>query len=191
MKKASVVRWGAAFFGASLMGLGLLASGMAYTAGAAEGTAEAAGFVQLDAATEQVLNEVTALGAQMAALKEAQALSPENQLLVLVTVDPGSFSRLSAIQLQIDKRMIAFHQYTKTELAALRQGGSHRLFWGNVPGGQHQLTFSMMGHESKDSDIQRASVLVTVSGENRSVVELRITPNKDQPLPEVSLKEWK
>ncbi len=192
MKKTSVVRQGVAFFGVSLVSLGLLASGMAYTASAAEGTvAEVTRFVQLDAAAERVLNKMVVLGAEMAVLRETQELSPENQLLVLVTVDPGSFFRLSTIQLQIDERMLSFHQYTQTELVALQQGGSHRLFWGNVPAGQHQLTFSMVGRASNDSDFQRKSTLAIIFGENRSVVELRVVPSKDQPLPEMLFKEWK
>jgi len=189
MKKTSVVRRGVAFFCVSLAGLGLLASGMTHSAGALEGTAN--GAVQLDAAAEQVLNKVTALGAQMVVLEEAQELLPENRLLVLVETDPGLLFPLSAIQLQIDERMVSFHQYTETELAALQQGGSHRLFLGNVYSGRHQLTFSMTGRESKDADFQRKSILVTVSDERRGVITLRIVPNKDQSQPEMLLKEWK
>jgi len=191
MRKVSIVRRRFAFFWVGLVGLGWLASGVASPADEVKGAAAGiAHFVQLDAAAEQALNKVTALGAQMAILKEAQVLLPENRLLVLVTTDPGLFFPLSAIQLQIDGRMISFHQYTQTELAALQQGGSHRLFWGNVSAGRHQLMFSMMGSESKDADFQRKSTVVTISGENRSVLELRIAPGKDQPLPEMSLKEW-
>ena len=67
MKKVNVVRRGFAFFCVSLAGLGLLASVMTYTVSAAEGlAAKATRFVQLDVAAERVLNEVVALGAQMA-----------------------------------------------------------------------------------------------------------------------------
>jgi hypothetical protein len=148
-------------------------------------------FAQLDAAAEQVLNEVTALGAEMAVLDEARELSPRTQLLVLVSVDPSSFFQLDAIQLQIDERTASFHQYTEPELLALQSGGSHRLFWDNVPAGRHQLKVSMMGRVPKDPDFQRESTMTIISGVGRRVVELHIASGKSQPFPELSLKEWK
>ncbi|HEC18920.1 MAG TPA: hypothetical protein ENI97_06200 [Gammaproteobacteria bacterium] len=158
----------------------------------AEETASgAARFAQLDADTEQVLNEVAALGAEMAALEEARELSPKTQLLVLVSVDAIPFFQLDAIQLQIDEHTASFHQYTPRELAALQQGGSHRLFWDNVPAGRHQLTVSMMGRVPKDPDFQREIAMVTITGVGRRVVEVRISPGKSQPFPELALKEWK
>lgn len=194
MKKVNVVRRGLAFFCVSLAGLGLLASAMTYTVSAAEGlAAKATRFVQLDVAAERVLNEVAALGAQMAVLEEAQKSLSQPRLLVLVTVDSTPFFQLDTIQLHIDERMVSFHQYTKTELAALQKGGSHRLFWDNISTSQHKLTVSMMGGTAKESDFQRTSTLVMTPGEGRRVVELRIAPgeNENQPFPEMRLKEWK
>lgn len=192
MKKINIARRGFAFLGASLVIFGLLTSGLAVAANAAEdAAARVARFAQLDAATEQVLNEVTTLGAEMAVLEEARELSSKSQLLVLVTVDPSLFFQLDAIQLHIDERAASYHQYTDKELAALRQGGSHRLFWDNLPSGRHQLTVSMMGRVPKDPDFQRESKLVIISGVGRRVVELRVTSGKSQPFPEMSLQEWR
>ncbi len=192
MKNVSLARRRFAFLSASLAGLGLLASGMAYAAGVtASATENVARFAQLDEAAEKILNKVTALGGDMAVLEEARELSPKTQLLLLVTVDPSPFFQLDAIQLQIDEHAAAYHQYTKLELAALQQGGSHRLFWDNVPAGRHQLTVSMMGRVPKDPDFQRESTLVIISGVGRRVVELRVASGKSQPFPEMSLKEWK
>jgi hypothetical protein len=188
MKKISIARRGFAFFWASLLVLGLLASGTVCAADAAE---NAVRFAELDEAAEKILNEVTVLGGEMAALEEARVLSPKTQLLVLVTVDPSPFFQLDAVQLQIDEHPAAYHQYTEPELAALQQGGSHRLFWDNVPAGRHQLTVSMMGRVPKDPDFQRESTMMVISGVGRRVVELRVASGKSQPFPEISLKEWK
>lgn len=190
MKILSITRRGLAFWLTGVACLGLLASAVALAADAAEDVA-AERFAQLDAAVEQVLNEVTALGAEIAVLEEAHELSPKTQLLVLVTVDPSAFFQLDAVQLQIDERTASFHQYTPAELSALQSGGSHRLFWDNVPAGRHQLKVSMMGRVPRDPDFQRESTMTFISGVGRRVVELRITSGKSQPFPELSLKEWK
>lgn len=190
MNRLSITRRGPAFWLMGFAGWGLLASGMALAAGTAEDSA-AERFAQLDAATEQVLNGVTALGAEMVMLEEARELSPKTQLLLLVSVDPSPFFQLEAVQLQIDGQAVALHQYTEKELQALQQGGSHRLFWGNVPAGRHQLVVSMMGQVPRDPDFQRESSLVIVSGVGRRVVEMRVASGKSQPFPEMSLRELK
>lgn len=192
MKKVSMAQRGLAFLGLSFVGLGLLVSGMACAADAAENTTDnTVRFAQLDAAAEQILNQVTELGAEMASFEAARGQSPNTQLMVLVTVDSSPFFQLDAIELKIDENTVSFHQYTETELAALQQGGSHRLFWDNVSAGRHQLSVALKGRVPKDSDFKRESRLMIVSGTGRSVVELRVVSDEDQPFPEISLKELK
>jgi len=189
MKRINVMRRGFAFLGAVLVGLGLLASGM--TVAAEDAVARATRFAQLDAAAEQVLNEVTALGGEMAALEASHASSLNPRLLVLVTIDALPSFQLGGITLKIDGNTISDHQYAAAELAALQQGGSHRLFQGSLPSGRHQLTVTMTARAAKDSDFRHESTLAITAGGERKVVELRVSSDKKQPLPEVSLKEWK
>lgn len=148
-------------------------------------------FQQLDAQVEQILDEVVNLGGEMAVLEETRALSPKTQLLVLVSIEPSAFFQLEAIQLEIDGKTASFHQYSESELDALSQGGSHRLFWDNVPPGRHQLMASVMGRVPKDPDFQRQATLMVDAGEGRHVLELRIATGKNQVFPEVLIKEWK
>lgn len=184
---------GALVVGLGLSGLGVFDAGEAYAAAVtSEGTADrAARFQQLDAEVEKILDGVVNLGADMAVLQEARELSPKTQLLVLVSVDPSSFFQMDAIQLHIDGKPVSFHQYSEGELSALSQGGSHRLFWDNVPAGRHQLTALLMGRVPKDPDFQREAVLKVISGVGRRVVELRVATGKNQAFPELSIKEWK
>ena len=179
-----------------LIGLGLMGAGLAQAAPMPEtGTAgdidHAARFQQLDAEVEQILTDVVELGADMGLLNEAKELSPKTQLLVLVSLEPSTFFQLDAIELQIDEHTAIYHQYTDEELAALSQGGSHRLFWNDVPAGRHQLTAVLLGHVPKDPDFQREASLAVISGAGRRVVELHIASGKSQAFPELSLEEWK
>ena len=190
MKKTRITRRGMAFCLRGVIYWGLLVPGLLLTAHAADDSM-AGDFAQLDADAEQVLNEVAKLGAEMAMLEEARELSPKTQLLLLVTTDPSPFFQLQAVQLQIDGKVVVLHQYSEKELLALRQGGSHRLFWDDVPAGRHQLTVSMMGSVPKDPDFQRESTMTIISGSGRRVLELHVASGKSQPFPEVSLKEWK
>lgn len=188
--------WALWFVGLLLIGLGLTDAGFAQAAPMPETAAagdidHAARFQQLDVEVEQILTDVVGLGADMAVLQEAKELSPNNQLLVLVSIEPSAFFQLDAIQLQIDEHTATFHQYTDEELAALSQGGSHRLFWDDVPAGRHQLTAILLGHVPKDPDFQREASLAVISGAGRRVVELHIATGKSQAFPELSIEEWK
>ncbi|MDT8383867.1 MAG: hypothetical protein RRB22_05585 [Gammaproteobacteria bacterium] len=180
-----------------LVVLGVSVAGPVYAAPeapAAQATnagGDPAPFQQLDAQVEQILDEVVNLGGEMAVLEETRALSPNTQLLVLVSIEPSAFFQLEAIQLEIDGKTTSFHQYSEPELDALSQGGSHRLFWDNVPAGRHQLVASVMGQVPKDPDFQRQVTLMVDTGEGRRVLELRVATGKNQVFPELLIKEWK
>ena len=183
--------------GLGFTGLGMLGAGSVYAAaetstGSPLSIAERkARFQQLDAEVEQILDDVVTLGAEMAVLEEARELPSKTQLLVLVSTDPSSFFQMDAIEFKIDGQTASFHQYSEDEVNALSQGGSHRLFWDNVPAGRHQLTALLMGKVPKDPDFQRESVLMIISGVGRRVVELRVATGKNHAFPELSIKEWK
>jgi hypothetical protein len=148
-------------------------------------------FKRLDAEVEKTLNEVVSLGADMAILEESRELSPKNQLLVLVSVDQSKFFRLEAIQLNIDNRTVSYHQYEENELIALMDGGSQRLFWDDVPPGRHELSVSLFGSIPNDPDFMREATQVIITGERRSVVELRVATGRNQVFPNLSIREWK
>lgn len=184
------------FVGLWFIEAGTTGSGAAYAATPEAATSKLAGtdsgarFQQLDADVEQILNDVVALGADMAVLKEARELPLKNQLLVLVSIDPSVLFQLDNIQLQIDGNIVSSHQYGSGERDAFSAGGSHRLFWGNLPAGRHQLTAMLTGRAAKDPKFQREVSLDVVSGTARRVVELYIAAGKDHVLPELLVKEW-
>jgi hypothetical protein len=148
-------------------------------------------FKRLDAEVEKTLNEVVILGADMAILEESRELSPNNQLLVLVSVDKSRFFRLEAIQLNIDNRTVSYHQYEEEELVALMNGGSQRLFWDDIPSGSHELSVSLFGSIPNDPDFMREATHKIVIGARRSVVELRVATGRNQVFPNLSIREWK
>ena len=148
-------------------------------------------FKQLDAEVEKILNEVLTLGADIAILEESRELSSQNQLLVLVSVNTNQFFKLEAIQLNIDDRTASYHQYENTELRALTKGGSQRLFWDDVPPGQHKLSVSLFGRVPNDPDFHRELTQMIVTGAGQRVLELHIISDKNKAYPELSIRKWK
>jgi len=146
---------------------------------------------RLDAQTERLINEILLLGGEMEVLTEKLTLSDNAQLLVLVSVEPIEFFELSAVQLKLDGKDLAYHQYMPDELLAMRRGGAFRLFWDDVKPGRHELAASVFGRLPRDPDFQRHSSLSFISGTGHRVVEIRVAPGKSQAFPDMFLKEWK
>ncbi len=168
---------------------GLLLSGLlvvTVTSASAEGT-----FQQLDAEAEKVLDEVLVLGAEMALLEESRTVSPNNLLEVLVSVKPSPFFRLEAVQLQVDGKTVSSHKYTSDELAALNNGGAHRLLRDGLSAGSHQLTAVLLGRFPKDTEFKRELVFTLVSGNGPRVMELRVESGDEKTPPGFFVKEWK
>lgn len=168
----------------------------AVAAGAQDGIpAQEAGTTEnsqrLDAKAEGLLNEVLLLGGEMAVLAERRSMSENAQLLVLVSVEPSAFFELNAVQLKLDGKDAAYHQYAPEELQALQRGGAFRLFWDDVKAGKHELAASLFGKLPRDPDFQRHATLSFISGTGHRVVEIHVAQGKSQAFPEMSLKEWK
>jgi hypothetical protein len=146
---------------------------------------------QLGSRIEQALDDVVDLGADMAIVEESNELSKSNQMLVLVSLDPSNIFKLDAIQLNIDGRTASYHQYTDSELVALAQGGSQRLFWDDVPSGRHKLSVLLFGQVPDDPDFRREESRMILTGDGRRVVELKISAGKNHIFPELTIKDWK
>lgn len=179
-----------------IAGAVLLLISFSFVAGAQDDlSAQEAGTTEnsqrLDAATERLLNEVLLLGGEMAVLAERRSLSENAQLLVLVSVEPSAFFQLNAVELKLDGKAAAYHQYSPDELQAMQRGGAYRLFWDDVRPGRHELTASVFGRLPKDPDFQRQSSHTFISGTGHRVVEIRVAQGKSQAFPEMSIKEWK
>lgn len=145
---------------------------------------------RLDAQTERLLNEVVMLGGEMAVLAEQRTLSNNTQLLVLVSVEPGTLFEVSDVQLTLDGKPLAQHQYTPDERQALQQGGAFRLFRDDVHAGRHELAATLSGKLPRDADFQGTSALSFISGSGYRVVEIRVAQGKKPAAPELILKEW-
>jgi hypothetical protein len=99
----------------------------------------------LDEQVQEIKTDVLAIAAELSALEE-QLLFPSNtQVSVFVTLERPDAFRLDAVQLSIDGNLAAHHIYSFKELDALSSGGVQRIFTGNLPGGEHELSVTVLG----------------------------------------------
>ena len=150
----------------------------------------AANFKQLDSETESVLSEVMDLSSDLAILDEQQNNPPQNQVLVLVTLQPNEFFELDTIELTVDDKIVAAHPYSDTDIAALSKGGGHRLYLANLPAGKHEMIAKLVGKIPRDPDYRQEASYTFITGVNRTLLELYINNGDNNGYPQLTVREW-
>ena len=147
-------------------------------------------FQKLDIEAENVLREVLDLSSDLAIVAEQQTNPPKNQLMVLVTLQPSKFFELDFVELKVDNQIVAAHNYTEKDIAAMVRGGGHRLYLANLPAGTHELRAKFVGKVPRDPDYRREAAFKFIAGVNRTLVELYINSGDSNSFPQFTIKEW-
>lgn len=180
-------------FLSGLLLLGL--TGMAWGQGGDSAAGNDSAYRRLDGETESLLLRLLDMEAEMAVLEEQRQHPEQTQLMVLFSQAEGMAFTPALVELRLDGKSLVSQNYSPQQLQALRQGGAHRLYWDNVPAGRHEITALLLERpEGKNPPkVQRQVSLMFVSGSGRRVMEVSLLPstNPEQPLPFLTIKEWK
>ena len=147
-------------------------------------------FQKLDIEAENVLREVLDLSSDLAIIEEQQNNPPKNQLLVLVTLEPSKFFELEFVELKVDNQIVAAHNYSEQDIAAMVRGGGHRIYMANLPAGTHELRAKFIGKVPRDPDYRREAAFKFIAGVNRTLVELYINSGDNNSFPQFTIREW-
>ncbi|MDX1733139.1 MAG: AraC family transcriptional regulator [Halioglobus sp.] len=122
---------------------------------------------------------------------EEELLFPDNtQVAVFLSLDVGEFFTLDAVKLTIDGVVVTNYLYTARQVDALRRGGVHRLYQGNLKAGEHEVIAVFTGRGPKGRDYRRATQLDLVKETGAKHLELKITDVEAQLQPHFSVREW-
>jgi hypothetical protein len=145
-----------------------------------------------------------ALGAQLQDLKkqvlelnrdlfilEEELLFPANtQVAIFVSVDAGDFFAVDSVEIRLDDKVVAHYLYTEKQVDALRRGGVHRVYVGNLRTGKHELTAFFIGKGPENREFKRATTATFEKGTDPKMMELKITDAARNYQPEFSVVEW-
>jgi hypothetical protein len=99
----------------------------------------------LDEEVQEIKSDVLSIAAELGRLEERLLYPSNTQLAVFVSLAEGEDFRLDAVQIAINGELVAHYIYSFKELEALQKGGVQRIFTGNVPTGEHQISVSYDG----------------------------------------------
>ena len=114
----------------------------------------------LDGQVQEIKSDVLSIASELGNLEERLLYPSSTQIALFVAFAEGESFRLDAVQVEIDGELATHHIYSYKELEALQKGGVQRIYTGNVPTGDHQLTVTMIGKLKNGKDLTQSDSFV-------------------------------
>jgi hypothetical protein len=105
-------------------------------------------------------------------------------------MDIGTFFALDSVQIKVNDKEVANYLYTARELEALKRGGVHRIWLGNLKAGEHEIVAFFTGQGTHERDYKRGATLLIEKGVGAKYVELRISDRVRKLQPEFVVRVW-
>jgi len=144
----------------------------------------------MDNEVQTLKDEVLDLNRELFMLEEELLFPANTQVAVFVSMDVGEYFALDSVQLTLDGKPVSKYLYTEREAVALRRGGVHRLYLGNLKGGEHELVAIFTGGGPNARDYRRGANLRFDKGIGPKYVELAISDRQSKQQPEFIVREW-
>ncbi|MEM8814296.1 MAG: hypothetical protein AAGE85_00570 [Pseudomonadota bacterium] len=119
-------------------------------------SADEADIRSLDEQVQEIKSDVLGIASELDNLEERLLYPSGTQVAVFVEMAEKDTFRLDAIQVHINGELAAHHIYSFKELEALEKGGVQRVYTGNVPTGQHELSVSVLGKLKNGNDYEQS-----------------------------------
>ncbi len=118
----------------------------------------------LDEQVQEIKSDVLGIASELSNLEERLLYPSNTQLALFVSLAADETFRLDAVQIEIDDELAAHHIYSFKELEALQKGGVQRIYTGNVPTGDHELSVSVIGKLPNGKDFTESDTFTFAKG---------------------------
>jgi hypothetical protein len=109
----------------------------------------------LDGQVQEIKSDVLSIASELSNLEERLLYPSNTQVALFVAIEENDDFRLDAVKIEIDGELATHHIYSYKELEALQKGGVQRIYTGNVPTGDHQLSVTMIGKLKNGSEFNK------------------------------------
>lgn len=144
----------------------------------------------LEAEIQSIKQQTLELNRDLFILEEELLFPANTQIAVFVSMDIGEFFDLDAVKLVVDGTTVTNYLYTQRQVNALKRGGVHRLYLGNLKAGEHEIVAVFTGKGPQGRDYRRGTELLIEKTTGAKNLELKITDSTAVNQPEFAVKEW-
>lgn len=118
----------------------------------------------LDEQVQEIKTDVLAIAADLSRLEEKLLYPSDTHVAVFVSIEEGQTFRLDAMRIDIDGALATHYIYAFKELDALQNGGTQRIYTGNLPTGPHELQVTAMGKTQSGADFNTTQTFTFEKG---------------------------
>ena len=111
----------------------------------------------LDGQVQEIKSDVLSIASDLSNLEERLLYPSNTQVALFVAIDDDEDFRLDAVKIEINGELATHHIYSFKELEALQKGGVQRIYTGNVPTGDHQLSVTMIGKLKNGTEFNKTN----------------------------------
>lgn len=112
-------------------------------------------FRELDDRVSAIKQQALEINRDLLIIEEESFVPPSAQLVVFVSLTKKTLPaiRQMNVKLEVDGSPVAHHLYDAKQIAALYQGGMHRIYLGSVAVGEHSLRVEVEGRTSAGTTV--------------------------------------
>ena len=118
----------------------------------------------LDGQVQEIKSDVLHIASELNNLEERLLYPSNTQVSVFVEIAGQEDFRLDAVQLMINGELATHHIYSFKELEALQKGGVQRIYTGNIPTGNHEISVTMNGKLKNGRDFSETGAFTFAKG---------------------------
>jgi hypothetical protein len=118
----------------------------------------------LDNQVQEIKSDVLSIATELNSLEERLLYPSNTEVAVFVALEKDDDFRLDAVKIEINGELATRHIYSYKELEALQKGGVQRIYTGNVPSGDHELSVTMTGKLKNGKDFSETDNFSFVKG---------------------------
>ena len=118
----------------------------------------------LDGQVQEIKSDVLSIASELNNLEERLLYPSNTQISVFVEMAETEDFRLDAVHVTINGDLATHHIYSFKELEALQKGGVQRIYTGNIPTGDHQISVTMNGKLKNGKDFSETGSFAFAKG---------------------------
>lgn len=144
----------------------------------------------IESRVQGLKKEVLGLNREIRQLEQEVLFPSSTQLAVFVSLDVGQFFRPTSVKIKLNGKLVTSHLYTNTDIRAMKKGGVHRVYTGNIKMGKHELTAFATGLDQNNREVKLGTTMKFSKGEATKYVELRIRDEEGKRRAVFKSAEW-
>jgi hypothetical protein len=118
----------------------------------------------LDGQVQEIKSDVLNIASELNNLEERLLYPSNTQISVFVALGENEDFRLDAVHVTINGDLATHHIYSFKELEALQKGGVQRIYTGNIPTGNHEISVTMNGKLKSGKDFSESGSFTFAKG---------------------------